>query len=156
MITIDIPGHNALNLSHLVLDYNGTIAIDGTLIPGVAETLNHLGKMISIHVVTADTFGSAAANLENITAELVQLPEGNQDIAKRDFIRKLNPSHTAAIGNGRNDQLMLKEAVLGIAVILGEGAFSKTVMDADVICTDILSGLSLLSHPKRLMATLRS
>ena len=156
MITIDIPGHDPLNLSHLVLDYNGTIAVDGTLVPGVAETLNHLAQTLTIHVVTADTFGSAAANLKDITAELVQLPEGNQDIAKRDYIRKLNPSHTVAMGNGKNDQLMLKEAALGIAVILAEGAFSGTIIDADVICTDILSGLSLLSHPKRLMATLRS
>jgi soluble P-type ATPase len=51
---------------------------------------------------------------------------------------------------------MVREAVLGIAVLLEEGAFPKTLTDADVVCTSILSALDLLSHPQRLTATLRT
>jgi soluble P-type ATPase len=51
---------------------------------------------------------------------------------------------------------MLKEAVLGIAVVLGEGAFGQTLLAADVVCTSILDALALLEHPLRLTATLRS
>ena len=36
MIEIDIPGYKTLHLEHLVLDYNGTLAVDGVLIDGVA------------------------------------------------------------------------------------------------------------------------
>ncbi len=35
MLEIDIPGKSTLKLSHLVLDYNGTVACDGHLLPGV-------------------------------------------------------------------------------------------------------------------------
>jgi soluble P-type ATPase len=63
------------------------------------------------------------------------------------------------VGNGRNDQLMLKEAALGIAVILEEGAaaatLNATLNAADVVCTHIVSALELLTNPLRLMATLR-
>ena len=42
MISISIPGSGSLNLDHLVLDYNGTLAVDGVLLPGVKETLQSL------------------------------------------------------------------------------------------------------------------
>jgi len=59
MITIDIPGSQKLELEHLVLDYNGTIACDGLLIPGVKDILINLSRSLSIYVLTADTFGGA-------------------------------------------------------------------------------------------------
>jgi soluble P-type ATPase len=51
---------------------------------------------------------------------------------------------------------MLKEAALGIAVVQEEGAFAETLMSADVVCTNIVSALGLLTNPLRLIATLRS
>ena len=42
MIAVDIPGYRELRLEHLVLDYNGTLAEDGKLLPGVATTLQAL------------------------------------------------------------------------------------------------------------------
>ena len=56
----------------------------------------------------------------------------------------------------RNDRLMLKEAALGIAVILKEGASAESVAAADVVCTDIVAALELLQNPLRLIATLRT
>ena len=42
MLAIAIPGFRDLEVEHLVLDYNGTLAIDGRLIPGVREALGAL------------------------------------------------------------------------------------------------------------------
>jgi soluble P-type ATPase len=67
----------------------------------------------------------------------------------------LGADHVVCVGNGRNDRLMLKEAALGIAVILQEGAAAETVAAADVVCTHIVSALELLHNPLRLTATLR-
>ena len=36
----DIPGSPPLRIRHLVLDLNGTLALDGRLLPGVAEALD--------------------------------------------------------------------------------------------------------------------
>lgn len=38
MIEIAIPGFGLIQLEHLVCDYNGTLALDGALIDGVAPS----------------------------------------------------------------------------------------------------------------------
>ena len=60
-----------------------------------------------------------------------------------------------AIGNGANDQLMLKRAHLGIAVIGLEGASMLTLQSADLVVNKIEDALGLLIEPQRLKATLR-
>lgn len=155
MITIDIPGYKTLKLAHLVMDYNGTMACDGELIVGVKEMLDALAGDIDIHVVTADTFGKAAGELADTPAKLSVLSERAQDGAKQAYIQALDASTVVAVGNGRNDKLMLQTAELGIALIQKEGACVETVMAADIACPDILSALSLLTTPKRLIAGLR-
>jgi soluble P-type ATPase len=156
MIEISIPDFGNLCLKHLVLDYNGTLACDGRLMDGVKEELIHLSKSIDIHVVTADTFGKAKAGLTGIPCKLTILTQEYQDQGKLDFIKQLGVSETVCIGNGRNDRLMLQNSALGIAVMLDEGAASLAITSADVVCKDIVSALSLLSHPLRLTATLRA
>jgi len=155
MIEIDIPGNKILRLEHLVLDYNGTIAFDGALIDGVREYLNELSQMLTVHVVTADTFGSVKKALEDIDCKLALIPLDHQDVAKLEYVKNLGREQTVSMGNGVNDRLMLKASALGVAVIQGEGAASETLASADVVCTDIQSALSLLIHPLRLTATLR-
>jgi soluble P-type ATPase len=61
-----------------------------------------------------------------------------------------------ALGNGRNDRLMLKEAALGIALLQAEGAAVEALLAADVVAPDILVALDLLLAPDGLIATLRS
>ena len=156
MIEVDIPGYRTLQLEHLVLDHNGTLAVDGMLKPGVAKCLQKLSSDVTIYVVTADTFGKAADQLAGIPCELTILPAGSQDIGKLEFIQKLGTERTVCMGNGRNDRLMLREAALGVAVILEEGAAVETVSAADVVCSGIVPALELLLYPLRLTATLRS
>ena len=156
MIEIDIPGNKILQLEHLVLDYNGTIAFDGALIDGVKKCLTELSQMLTVHVITADTFGSVKKALEDIHCKLAVIPLDRQDVAKLEYLKSLGCEQTVSMGNGVNDRLMLKASALGVAVIQGEGAAFETLASADVVCTDILSALSLLIHPLRLMATLRS
>ena len=88
--------------------------------------------------------------------EVVVLPAGSQDLRKRDYVGELGADITVAVGNGRNDRLMLEKAALGIAVIQAEGAAAATLTCADVVCTNITSALDLLIHPLRLVASLRS
>ncbi len=156
MIDVEVPGFGRLEIEHLVLDYNGTLAVDGRLVDGVADDLDALADRLAVHVVTADTFGKAAEALSGVRCRLDILPSGGQDVAKRDFVRALGAERTVAVGNGRNDRLMLREAAVGIAVILAEGASGLTLAAADVVASDIRAALALLAHPLRLVATLRS
>lgn len=156
MIEIEIPGRGAFKLEHIVLDYNGTLAVDGELLPGVKSTLKALAQEMEVHVITADTFGKVRSRLMDVPCTISVLSPENQDRGKLDYVRSLGAQHTVCIGNGKNDRLMLKEAVLGIAVVLGEGCAVETLCSADVVCTDILSALELLINPLRLAATLRN
>ena len=155
MIEINIPGYRKLQVEHLVLDYNGTIACDGDLIAGVKENLATLAGELQIHILTADTFGKARSGLKGIKCQISILAPETQDIGKLEYVKGLGSDNTVCMGNGRNDQLMLKEAALGIAVILDEGAAVETLRAADIVCTNIISALELLTNPLRLMATLR-
>jgi len=156
MIDIDIPGHKRLRLSHLVLDYNGTLACDGNLAEGVAERLTALAADLEIHVITADTFGKAKAGLAGLPCRLSILPASDQAAAKLEYVEQLGADAVVSMGNGRNDRLMLEAAALGVAVLFAEGAAVETVQAADVVTPGILPALDLLSHPRRLVATLRS
>jgi soluble P-type ATPase len=156
MLELDIPGYRRLRLEHLVLDYNGTLACDGELLDGVGERLRTLSGTLQIHVLTGDTFGKARAGLSDIPCELLILPAEGQDRLKCDYVRRLGPDATVCVGNGRNDRLMLREAGLGIAVMQAEGAAVETMHAAAVLVTDIAAALDLLTHPLRLVATLRS
>lgn len=153
---VQIPGYGELRLNYLVMDYNGTLAIDGKLINGVKDALIKLSESLELYVLTADTFGIARNGLEGIPCKLTILSKDDQQGGKLRFVQDLGAGQTVSIGNGRNDQLMLKESVLGIAVILEEGASVETLRSADVVCPSIVSALELLMNPLRLTATLRS
>jgi soluble P-type ATPase len=156
MLEVRIPGHRTFAFSFLVLDYNGTIACDGRLIPGVRDRLEALSKNVAVHIITADTFGSVREAMTGVPCEVVVIGKDNQTNAKADYVRRLEAQKTVAVGNGRNDALMLKEAVLGIAVIQEEGGAVETLVAADIVTHSILDALDLLLQPLRLIATLRS
>lgn len=156
MITIVIPGFDTLHLEHLVMDYNGTLAIDGDRIKGTRTRLISLGEKLKIHVITADTFGKAKESMKGIPCTLIILKKNKQQERKSSYIRKLGVKKVVAIGNGMNDALMLKDAALGIAVIQKEGASSRAVIHADILCHSVLEALDLLNNPLRVIATLRN
>ena len=156
MLEITIPGYRTLRIEHLVLDYNGTLACDGKLAEGVSERLAALSKKLKIHVLTADTFGKAQAGLRGIPCELSILAAEDQAQAKLEYVQRLGVEGVVCMGNGRNDRLMLREAPLGITVVMEEGAAMETLNAADLVCTGICAALDLLLNPLRLVATLRS
>jgi soluble P-type ATPase len=155
MIDVSIPGFGQYQFGHLVLDYNGTLAIDGRLIPLVREKLTVIGRRIEVHVLTADTFGSAASELHGLPCKLKVISQEFQDIAKQEYVTSLGADSCICIGNGRNDRKMFGVAPLSIAVIQKEGASSETLASAKIVCGNIIDAFDLLENSKRLMATLR-
>jgi soluble P-type ATPase len=155
MLTFSIPGFGALRLVHLVCDLNGTLAQDGRLLPGIREAIADLARDLHIHIVTADTHGGAADELDGLPASLEIIPPADQARAKRTFVERLGPETVVALGNGMNDREMLAAAALGIAVVQGEGAAAATLASADVVVFAASDALGLLRNPGRLVATLR-
>jgi soluble P-type ATPase len=156
MLEIVIPGDRTLGLQHLVLDYNGTLACDGELLAGVKARLDDLSRDLDIHVLTADTFGKARTALADVPCELAVLPAEDQAAGKLRYVAQLDPSQVVYIGNGRNDRLALEVAALAIAIIQTEATSVSTLVVSDVVMPTILDALDLLTHPLRLIATLRT
>jgi soluble P-type ATPase len=155
MLEIDIPGFGPVRLEHLVSDFTGTLSIDGRLLPGVRERLNAIAGFMKIHILTADTFGMAKAELADVPCDICILTGENHDAQKDGYVRKLDAERVIAFGNGNNDRRMLKTARVGMAVSQGEGCSVEALFAADVHVTGADIGLDLLLHPKRLKATLR-
>ncbi len=152
----DIPGTGKITIENVLLDYNGTLAVDGRLLKGVKEKINVLAQTVSVHVITADTFGSVEDALNGTPCKVVVIPKQNQDQAKLDYLRQLGPEKTLCAGNGVNDRLMLKEAALGIAVLLEEGTAVCALTAADILVSHILDAFAYFEKPDRLVACLRN
>ena len=155
MIAIDIPGHRKIEAKHLVLDYNGTLAIDGRLIEGTKQLLEVLSHQLTIHVLTGDTFGTSKDELKDINCRHIILNSSQQDEQKEHYVGNLPQDNVIAIGNGQNDRLMFEQSALSIMVIQQEGAFSKLISVSDIVCLSIADALNLLLNPLRIIATLR-
>lgn len=152
MIEVDIPGRGPLRLDHVVFDVNGTIALDGDLLPGVAERIAALRQQVGVHLLTADTHGKQA----EIDAALgLQASVVSSPVEKMAYVLNLGADEVVAIGNGANDSNMFQAAVLSIAVLGPEGLSGETLRSADVLVGSITDALDLLLHPRRLVATLR-
>ena len=152
---IDIPNFKTLKITHIVCDYNGTIATDGTVHSTIKILFEKLSINYKIHVITADTFGSVHKQLENYPVIIKVLKSNNHTQEKADYLISLDASESVAIGNGNNDADMLKEATIGIALLGDEGCAGDTLVNADLVCKSIEDALELFLYPKRLIATLR-
>jgi soluble P-type ATPase len=151
-IAVDLPGRPQHVLSDLILDFTGTLSLDGEILPGVAERLVALSSRCRITVMSADTFGQARGALASLPVEVRIIATGH-DKAQR--VREIGPERVVAIGNGRNDVDMVSEAALGIAIVGPEGASGELLRVADVVVRSIIDALDLLANPLRLKATLR-
>ena len=155
MIELTIPGREPLRLQYLVTDVNGTLAVDGVLIDGLAKSIASLRDRMEIHLLTADTHGRQTVIDEQLNLRATRVRAGNETGQKADFIRKIGAETVVAIGQGANDTEMLKAAALGICVMSREGVAIETLISADIIVPDIFAALDLLEKPVRIVASLR-
>jgi P-type E1-E2 ATPase len=153
MLRVQVPGGEDLSLEHLVLDANGTLTHRGELIPRVAEALGRLRGELALHLLSADTFGTAEELAAQLGAAFQRIESGAE---KARHIERLGAAGCVAVGNGRNDVPMLEAAALGIAVLGPEGSAGAAVAAADVVARSIEEALGLLAEPMALTATLRA
>lgn len=158
-IDLDIPGFGKLELRRLVSDYTGTCSYGGKITRGLERRMVALSELLDIHVLTADTFGTAAEELRNIPMKLIHLEPGQEDVRKMEYVLRQEPRHAVALGNGLNDRLLLKTVKeaggLAVAVDNGEGCAIETLLNAGLLVTGAENALDLLLEPDRLRATLR-
>ncbi len=150
-VLLEMP-HGPSTFSRLVLDYTGTLSLDGVLLPGVEDRLQLLARELTVTVLTADTFGTAREALKDLPLEVQIIRDGRE---KAQAVITMGPEEVIAVGNGRNDIPMMEVAGLAVAVLGPEGAAADLLPSVDVVTRDIKDALDLSLHPLRLKATLR-
>lgn len=157
-ISIDIPGFGSRKIHTIVSDYTGTLSCKGKLVPGLKERLLKLLDRVEIHVVTSDSFGTAAEELRGVLTPYI-LREERHDLEKERYVRRLDLPYVAAFGNGNNDRLLLnavKQAGgLAIAVDNGEGCATDALVNAHSFIMGAANALDLLLEVTSCKATLR-
>src|ERR1700691_4383106 len=157
-IIIDIPGFGKRHIRIVVSDYTGTHSFSGGIVPDVKKRLRELVTLVDLHILTADSFGTAESELAGI-AKPYKLRTGRHDTEKADHVSQFDLRHVAALGNGNNDRLMLKDAKAGgglaIAVDNAEGCAMDAMRNADLFVVGAANAIDLLLDPVRLKATLR-
>ncbi len=155
MIELSIPGRGQLRLEHFVTDVNGTLALDGSLLDGLAKRISSLRDRLAVHLLTADTHGRQSIIDRQLNLTATRLLPGGEQLQKREYVEKLGASTVVAVGQGANDAEMLKAAALGICVMSEEGAATETLISADIVVPSIFSAFDLLDKPIRIVASLR-
>ena len=123
MIHMEIPGREPLTLAHAVLDYNGTIAVDGLVLEELKPRLLRLRELVEVHVLTADTYGTVEAQCRPLGLAVHTFPRAGAAACKAGIVRDLSDG-AACFGNGFNDIPMFDLAALAVAVL--EGAYAGT------------------------------
>ncbi|BDD88430.1 HAD family hydrolase [Desulfofustis limnaeus] len=156
MFTLNVPAYGSLTITHCVTDYTGTLSVDGRVVPGVRDGLRELAKLVEVHVLTSDTFGTARQELADTPCTLHILTGENHTGQKETYVQRLGAEQVIALGNGNNDRLMLQAARIGVAVMLAEGCAAQALNAADILVFSPLDAFNLLLSPNRLKAVLRS
>jgi soluble P-type ATPase len=154
MIIIQRPGEAPLEIDFILLDFEGTLALDRRVHPKAKDKINLLSKRTRIYILTKGEEDRVGEILKKLKVEVIYLKEGKAAERKLDLLRQLGAKRSVAIGNGVDDASMIEEAGLGICILGKEGASAEALKKADVVVTNILDALDFLLKPFRQEATL--
>lgn len=155
MIEIDIPGRRKYNISNIVFDYNGTLAVDGKMSKITLDNINKLSKLVEIYILTADTYGDVKNYCEGLPVNLKTFPGNSAASHKKEIVASLT-GESICIGNGFNDIEMFKISDLSICILGEEGCCSKTIVQSDIVAKSINDVFDMLFNKNRIRATLRA
>lgn len=157
MFELEVSGWKKLFIKNLLLDFNGTLAIDGVVDEKAVLLCREILKKYNLksYIITAATNPVPEKILEILQTELIIIEPGNEAWQKLNALVRIGAEVTAAAGNGANDELMLSVAALGIAVFNGEGACPEALLAADIVVKNAVELFELFLYPKRLYGTLR-
>jgi soluble P-type ATPase len=149
MIKLMIPGFGPLEIRRVVTDYTGTHSFKGVVRRTVKARLAQLAKLVEVHVLTIDTFGTVRRELARLPVELhILKSQSRNDKEKQRFVLSYEPKHVAAFGNGSIDRLLLKTVRdaggLAVAVDNGEGCGLEAILNANVFVHGSEQALDLL------------
>jgi soluble P-type ATPase len=154
MISIQRPGMESLDIHFVLIDFEGTLAMDGRVHPRAKDKVNLLSKRATLYIVTKSSKEKVEETLRKMKVEVLYVTEGDSSQQKLNVLQRLGPHQTAVIGNGLDDARIMEQAGLGMCVIGKEGSSAEALAKADLVVTHVLDALDFLLKPLRQRATL--
>jgi soluble P-type ATPase len=154
MISIQRPGMESLDIYFVLIDFEGTLAMDGRVHPKAKDKVNLLSKRATITILTKSNREKVVETLRKMKAEILYVTEGDSSQQKLNVLQRLGPHQTAVIGNGLDDVRIMEQAGLGLCVIGKEGSSAEAMVKADLVVTNVLDALDFLLKPMRQRAAL--
>ncbi len=146
-------GVGEIELDTIILDLNGTLAVNGGIVAGVKNRIAKLKDLgFKIYIFTGDQRGNAA----ELSKELgIEVRKAGSLEEKEALTSKLDVDKTVAIGNARIDIGTFKKTKLRIATLQAEGIHVGILKHVDIIVPSIIDALDLLLNPASFKATMR-
>jgi hypothetical protein len=87
-ISVVIPGLGRRKIVSLLSNYTGMLSLYGKLSRGAEDSLLELSRKVDIHILTADTFGRAEAQLRHLplTRHKLKGQGGDHDVQECFFL----------------------------------------------------------------------
>jgi len=143
-----------LDIHFVLIDFEGTLAMDGRVHPKAKDKVNLLSKRATVTILTKSNREKVEKTLRKMKAEILYVAEGDSSQQKLNVLQRLGPHQTAVIGNGLDDGQIMEQAGLGMCVIGKEGSSAEAMAKADLVVTHVLDALDFLLKPLRQRATL--
>ncbi len=154
MILIQRPGQESIEIDYILIDFEGTLALDGRVHPKAKDKINLLSKRTKIYIFAKGEKEKIEETLRRVKAELFFLKEEDSSSKKLDLLLNLGAPRAVVIGNGLDDVPLMEEAGLSMVIIGKEGTSGKLIQTADLVFTNIVDALDFLLKPLRQKATL--
>ena len=147
------PNKETINIENIVLDLNGTLAVNGRVSEKTKQLVLELKQLkYRVVLISGDIRGNAAEIAKELDLELFL---GANSFAKAEQMQRFDKERTAAIGNARIDIGTFQNAKISIATIQSEGIHTGILQYVDVLVPTIEDALGLFIDVKSLEATLR-
>jgi soluble P-type ATPase len=146
-------GVGEINLDTIILDLNGTLAVDGKLVEGVIGRINKLKELgFKLYLFTGDQRGTASQQAAELGIEIMF---AKTTAEKAECSKRCNFETTVAIGNARIDIGTFENSKIKIATLQKEGIHAAIINHVDIIIPSINDALDLLINPDSFNATMR-
>lgn len=146
-------GAGEIELNTIVLDLNGTLAVNGKVPEGVSERIKKLKELgFKILLFSGDQRGTALGISQDLGIELKRASTTEE---KEALTKELNAQTTVAIGNARIDIGTFKHSKISIGTIQAEGIHTGILPHLDILVPSINDALDLLINKDSFEATMR-
>lgn len=149
---IKLPGRGLTEIDNIVFDFNGTLAKNSKLTGDAKDLIEKFQSRINIYIATSDIFGNVKDELKDLKVNIIDTKTGAEKLA---FIMKLGYTKTIAVGNGNNDILMLKKAVVGICINGLDGTTPECVSNSNIVINDVKNIVNLLENENLILSILQ-